>query len=113
MTETPLGWASIESWKKGDPLVEYDPDYSEDPKEIILPPNQTFTIIIEYPSSIKCEFSFYTSDGISREDFMEFIVKKYRELNINNAIDAYTFSGLYLYSYKIKDNTLTIGVDNP
>lgn len=105
MTETDLGWLPIKSWKKGQQLVEFNSAYDADPTEIVLPPNRSFTIIINNPSAIACNFIFQTYDFISREDFIELIVKKYHELDTEN---MHILDNLYLSSFMIEGDTITI-----
>jgi hypothetical protein len=85
-TEIALGSINIENWKLGDPLyddwMKDDPDYQFEVNlkegEIILPGNEKYTLVIDYPLSKPFKNKFKTpTEGISRKDLIKIIVNCY------------------------------------
>jgi len=95
-----LGDIAMFNWKKGDDLfpewMHKDSEYDDEirntlPNEIILPSNQDFTLIIDYPLHIPYKYQFNTGEkGMTREDFVKLCVDSYQ------------------FIYAVEDDTTTI-----
>ena len=88
-----LGDIRISCWKRNSRLfsrwfyerAKTDEKYAEkikecDPKEIILPPNQNFTLKITYPLSVPYKCIFDTKNGMTRRQVVDLIVKSYKKI---------------------------------
>lgn len=93
-----LGYVHIESYKKGSRLFpdyyyEKDDDWdnedwerfqeevkSNPPDEVILKPNQTYDIVIDYPLSNPFIKTIDTKNGMTRQQVVDLIVKCYKQI---------------------------------
>jgi len=143
-----LGYISMYNWKKGKKLFAdwfyEDEDESTKnsiknckPSEIILPPNETYELVIDYPlhRPFKTEIKTGTK-GLTREEVVDIIVRSYKlvykEEKATSKIPAGLIPGMYnrnttdgkygiwghelgdlmLHTLEINDNVLTVGIDS-
>ena len=77
-----LGFLFIISWEIGDPLIDYEPNYTGIcPDDIILLPNTEYQLIFGYPFARNIGYRLsIKSKGLSRKKFIGFVVRKYRQI---------------------------------
>jgi len=114
-----LGFLFMISWKPGDPFIDYDPENSDiNPDEIILSPNSQYQLIFSYPFIRNIGYKlFIKSKGLSRQSFIRFVVRKYRQIyanpqKINSIITGHNLEDLILHTLYINGYVLSIGIDN-
>lgn len=114
-----LGFLYIKSWELGDPLVDYDPNYTDiSPDEIILSPNTEYHLIFGYPFIHNIGYRLSVkSKGLTRKTFIRFVVRKYRQIyadpeKVNSIMEGHILDDLILHTLNINGNVLSLGIDN-
>jgi hypothetical protein len=85
---------------------------------MLLPPNKSFTLILDYPTEIVFEKTISTGKcGLTRKQLVSKIINAYKELyQPKNATEfgvwRHVLSDLMLSVVHIKGNKLTVGVDS-
>ena len=147
MKSIELGDIAMYRWEKGDELypewMHEDEEYADEikenlPDEVILPPFNKFTLVIDYPLSTPYHYKFETGEnGMTREDFVKLCVDSYHyiyaveedtstvkpalipgmynriETNGQYGIWGHSLDDLILCSAEISDdNEIELGVDS-
>jgi len=117
---------------------EYKKEVNLNPKEVILPANGEYTLIIDYPLHNAFKKTFTAGkNGMTRRQFVDLIVKSYKKIyatedsdvgdetgNIQGMLNRETSEGRYgIWGHNLgdlilhtayiqKNNTIEIGVDS-
>jgi hypothetical protein len=101
-----IGYVKIATWGPMDDMFSEEAYYKNkhdlrkscNPKEVVLPPNKKYTLVISYPVSVDCKKIFLSGHkGMTRSKLTILICRAYRRMYENEAksskIHENTFSG--------------------
>lgn len=103
-----LGFIRIKGWKKGETLAVFNGKTWDtlNPNEIILAPNQLYQLVIN-----DMKYKIYSKIGITREQFIKKVVKKYRKIHEADECEDENYTHLMLTGVKINGDKLTLDTE--